>query len=663
MEEKKNFFDPLAWVNKSEENVVGDGNKLLTMNQSLTVENTELAKATATAEELLLTGANIAESYDDYVRLGFALADGLGADGRELYHRLCAQSTKYREADCEKKWRECLSKHDGRTTIATFYNMAKQSGVDLSAVSRQFSAVFAIPHGSTGYNESGQKDNVNNMQVINNKDDITFILSNAINTDNALGSGAELRKLRKTLAAGTAADDETRFAYSETFSDKLEVPKLPSILQEVLATQDDDDSRDKVLLSALVLFSGNMPNVEGLYGNKRVGPPLYLLLNAPSGTRKGEVADCQQLLMPIEKDIRHQYEQALEDYECEHQEWAALDNKQKRNTPEPQCPKHLSLFIAANSSSAIVYEDLKNNGERGTIFETEADTLAAVLTQDWGQWSDLMRKAFHHERATLSRKSESTRIVIEHPSLAVLLTCTPGQIPALLPSTQVENGLANRFLFYCLKGSNDWEDPFKSTDKPLSDKMYHIGWRFKDLYGALRQRVEKPIEFTFSDMQRTAFNGFFDQLHHEQTGMNGKELSAFIFRLGLSTYRIAMVLSVLRCLDRMPMINPNSSVLVCNDDDFKTSLTIANTLINHTCHVYSNLLPHVKKQLVADGVKMLDAQQQFFLSLPDEFRTDVWKDVAQSLNIRDRTAERYLGEFINKYHLVTRVQNGQFVKK
>ena len=87
-----NIFDPMAWAAASE------APKAEHVNYQ---QNTELEKAKATTNELLRLGANIAESYDDYLHLGFALADGLGADGRELFHQLCAQSTKYREKDCE----------------------------------------------------------------------------------------------------------------------------------------------------------------------------------------------------------------------------------------------------------------------------------------------------------------------------------------------------------------------------------------------------------------------------------------------------------------------------------------------------------------------------------------------------------------------------------
>ena len=91
----------------------------------------ELAKAKAVAYALMRRGASIAESYGDYVKLGFSLANGLGSEGQHLYHLLCSHSAKYNSEDCEAKWNECLSKSDGRTTIATFYHMAKMAGVEL----------------------------------------------------------------------------------------------------------------------------------------------------------------------------------------------------------------------------------------------------------------------------------------------------------------------------------------------------------------------------------------------------------------------------------------------------------------------------------------------------------------------------------------------------
>lgn len=131
-------FDPMAWITPQKQEAtksVQPTSSQPTACQPLPLAE-ELAKATAVARELINRDANIAEDYSDYVRLGFALANGLGSEGRDLYHMLCAHSTKYRMQDCERKWRECLRKADGRTSIATFYHMARQAGVDISAVTR-----------------------------------------------------------------------------------------------------------------------------------------------------------------------------------------------------------------------------------------------------------------------------------------------------------------------------------------------------------------------------------------------------------------------------------------------------------------------------------------------------------------------------------------------
>lgn len=137
-QEAKLPFSPSEWVKRSAETIKPTVNHQPSANSQPLHPMEELAKARAVTRELLRKGANIADDYIDYLKLGFALANGLGNDGRELYHQLCSQSSKYSECDCEHKWQQCLRHNDGRTTLATFYNMAKQAGVDLSSIAREF---------------------------------------------------------------------------------------------------------------------------------------------------------------------------------------------------------------------------------------------------------------------------------------------------------------------------------------------------------------------------------------------------------------------------------------------------------------------------------------------------------------------------------------------
>ena len=135
MENSKTLFDPTAWLDVENESNQVKVETTNTIKARPSTENVdELAKAEAVCKEMIAQGANIAESYEDYLKLGFALAQGLGNDGRDIYHQLCSQSTKYNRDECEKQWQDCLTKGNGSVTIASFYKMAQDAGVDQRTV-------------------------------------------------------------------------------------------------------------------------------------------------------------------------------------------------------------------------------------------------------------------------------------------------------------------------------------------------------------------------------------------------------------------------------------------------------------------------------------------------------------------------------------------------
>ena len=54
------------------------------------------------------------------------------------------------------------------------------------------------------------------------------------------------------------------------------------------------------------------------------------------------------------------------------------------------------------------------------MFETEADTLTNMLTKsDYGDYTDLLRKCFHHETLAMVRVADKINIEIEQPRLSV----------------------------------------------------------------------------------------------------------------------------------------------------------------------------------------------------------------------------------------------------
>jgi hypothetical protein len=120
---------------------------------------------------------------------------------------------------------------------------------------------------------------------------------------------------------------------------------------------------------------------------------------------------------------------------------------------------------------------------------------------------------------------------------------------------------------------------------------------------------------------------------------------------------------VLRCDDHQPKLEPLSQTLVCAEDDFCTAMTIANCLINHTTHVYANLLPHYDMKSLVTGITLSAAEQSLYHALATDFTTQDCKQAATSLGIAWKSAERYIGKFVSTYHIVDRIKNGHYRKK
>lgn len=68
-----------------------------------------------------LTGVDIAPTYNDWRDLGFALAQGLGEEGRAFYHRLSRFYSSYQPAETEKQYTACLHSRGRGITVNTFF--------------------------------------------------------------------------------------------------------------------------------------------------------------------------------------------------------------------------------------------------------------------------------------------------------------------------------------------------------------------------------------------------------------------------------------------------------------------------------------------------------------------------------------------------------------
>jgi hypothetical protein len=594
----KKKFNPSEWVSDKTKQIPQSQESLQSLGANNDIE--EITKRIETA------ATDIAPNYADWRDLGFALADALGENGRSYFHRLSRFYPGYTPSETDRQFDNCLKAHGHGITVKTLFHLAKQAGISVSAASKP-ARQGSVP-----------KSAISSISSISSPEDIEEIED---------------------------FDSEQMPTFSESVVDLL-----PSLLSQIAAKAVSPEDADLLLLGSLTTFSACLPNVYGIYGGREVFPNLFLFVTAQASAGKGRLTLCRHLVEPIHRQLRESYKIEMEEYRRKQAEYVA--NKKNPDAEQPQEPPLRTLFIPANSSATSVYQVLNDNKGVGLMFETEGDTLANTFKSDYGNFSDGFRKAFHHETISYNRRKDREFVELGSPRLSAVLSGTPRQILTLIPDA--ENGLFSRFIFYFMNVRLVWNDVFANDGADTLDATFcRIGEQFYDLYKILQ--TSSPIRFCFSKPRQDEFNAFFDGIQKQYAALFGLDIVASVRRLGLITYRIAMILTTLRICDDGNI----STTMVCNDADFRTALAMVNVLLRHTAKVFQTL-PQQNPQSASDYEPEL-LRRQFLDALPPEFNRKTYLSVAQKLGIPPKTAERYISHFCKNGKLI-HSKHGEYAK-
>ncbi|MDL2312869.1 DUF3987 domain-containing protein [Bacteroidales bacterium OttesenSCG-928-B11] len=570
------------------------------------------------------TGADIAPNYPDWCDLGFTLADALGESGRSYYHRLSRFYPKYDQKETDKQFTNCLKSKGHGVTIKTLYHLAKTAGVDVAIKT------------TTKKQTANKQPKSPNCQI------------------------AKMEIWQFDNLANPEEEAETLPTIPEEI-----FTLLPDYLRQITMNANSREDADLLLLGSLVVISACLPNVHGIYGGVTVFPNLFLFVSAQASAGKGRLSLCRRLVEPVHRQLREQNKLEQNEYKRKLVEYAA--NKKDPDAEQPQEPPLRVLFIPANSSATAVFQILNDNDGVGLMFETEGDTLAQTFKSEHGNYSDGFRKAFHHEKISYLRRKDREYVTLENPKLSVLLSGTPRQVKTLIPDA--ENGLFSRFIFYCMNIRLQWIDVFAYNESESLDQRFNrLGDNFFDFYLILKKHDN--IRFTLSRRQQTEFNHYFEQIQLQYWELLGSDYIGTIRRLGLITFRIAMILTVLRLMDTTPknsqtpqlpnLPTPNSqtpnSQLSCSDTDFNIAMEILKILLQHASHVFRHL-PKAAATPPTGNPKML-----LFQSLPEQFDRAKYIEIAKLLQIPESTADKQIARFVNA-GLLTKEGHGCYVKK
>ena len=564
--------------------------------------------------ELELRNIDITNDYEDWRNVGFALAEELGEQGRGYFHRvsrLCPN--KYEESECNKAYTYFLkSRYSGtRIGIGTFFDYAKKAGIDISAIARECKGMDTFSH----------------------------YTQNAKYGEEALAAFNHKRP---------------------TFSDQINSEDWPRLLHSLLAMGNSTEYTDMTFLALFALVSGIIPNVIGKYHKRTYFANFYAFVVAPPASSKGDLPLLLSFTRPVEEQIRAEYEQKLEEYRQKvAQQQAKATNEGAAPSTTFMEPAYEGLYIPGDISASALYETIRDNQERGNImFEPEADVITqACRNKEWGDFSTGLRKAFHHESIQFFRRANKERVEVQHPRLSVLISGTPKQVGDLIPNS--ENGLFSRWAFYAISQSLEWQDVFAEEEEDYASIIERMGKEYyHKVYIPLNKRSE-PLMFKLHPYQQEMFNDYLSEMQYEQVSLLGHDIAASVRRLGLITFRLAMVLSVLR-LTETDIDITTMDTLMCDDRDFYIAMEMSDVLISHAASVFSTLLrqPRTNNIEIPDG--MTYVEKKMLEQLNTRFTRQEYLEIAKKEGVNEKSANRYLGNLVNRHGIAIRVKNGVY---
>lgn len=599
----KKIFSAQEWENVRSE-TSSDKQSITEMQSSSYVYNNVEDDVSRVVSEIEILHIDIAPSYNDWVNLGFAIADGCGENGRTYFHRLSKLHHDYQYATSDKQYTHCLQGKRQGITIATFFYMAGQVGV-----SQKCNQISIYP-----------------------------------NTQNG--------KMGKWIKEECELPTFPEEVYDE----------LPSFLREVVGNAISSDDRGTILIGAIVTLSVCFPNFCGVYDERIVYPNLYLFVTAEAGMGKGALTLCRELITPINRQL-HELTKTLDaQYKTDMAEYAK--GKKSDNITMPEQPPIKTLIVPANSSASAFKRIAKENDGIVILFETEGDTLSQTLKSDFGNYSDVLRKAYHHEPLGSNRTKDREFYDVENSRISVVLAGTPEQVRRLTPTS--EDGLFSRFAFFFIPFKRGFRNVFATSDVSQSKnaKFKLLGERFFHL----RETFIRQGNYTFyiPEHLQMQFLRHYESTNDECCDEVGNGMQGVVRRMGLMAYRIMMVLTAVRTFEtemfKLPHSSDGSVHLCCQEDDYRIAMSICDTLLTHSVFIYrrlSNTQSQSFQTLQEKGVAT--RRNEFFNLLPNTFTKKEYDALIESQNENRSTASKWIDIYI-KEHRLCRIGQGNYQK-
>lgn len=364
---------------------------------------------------------------------------------------------------------------------------------------------------------------------------------------------------------------------------------LPRFLQECVKYAANPREKDIMLLGSLNNCSACLPGTRFIYKNAEHSTHFYSAVPASAAAGKSAIGFTSYLMDAIQEHydrLRRKQKKEFEKAQLvwEKEQHAAFREKRCADINlKPEEPKYIYIKISPTTSKSRLIEHLRDSGELGCCMtSTEIGTLISAIGQDYGKYTDILCKAFHHEEISSSYKVDGDPIIVHLPRLALNLSGTQEQF--ILFFISLEDGLYSRFVIYTREAEWIWETCAPMDDQTDLRSYYRkLGEQLLEMHLHL---LDFPTQVTFTAEQWKEHTRQFTEMLNSAI-VEGKDApGGIVFRHGLFAMRIAALLTVFRKWEDYKF----AKEYCCTDEDFNTAMLITRTLIEHSL-LMSTALP------------------------------------------------------------------------
>ena len=438
--------------------------------------------------------------------------------------------------------------------------------------------------------------------------------------------------------------------------------RLPTVIQEFLATFPDPYSRTTALLSLLVCSSCAFVNYENMHDHKHLGPALMLFVYGEGGQGKGVMAHVSKLLDDINCRIeeeavnqKRKHDLLVDNYNINLRRKMADLNEERAADDIEGLPERVPAFYPrqlklGKLTCAALEKLMIGAGQYPVlIFSTEAKTIVTANgSRAFGGFMDLVNKGAMEEEVIKDLSTESEHMRNPQPRLAALISGVPDDLPAFF-GNGTSDGMPSRFLLFGIPTwSYAYDDPTDEENAHDEEVFAHMKELLNGAYDTLITHTDKPMRLHFSPTQHCDYNWLMRKRKEEWLNLSpSSDISAMANRQRMLFRRLCMNLQVWKQMDvDGTFIFPDDGRLMLDDDVFDVCMELVNYNAKQHIFAYDRYLRFSQQQPATEDNS---ESQRLFRMLPDGIDLSISKVLEfadkNGFKLTKRTIQRWFAKW------------------